>query len=268
MSERWTEVGTGVFVRRHRSLDLNIGAVMCDGGVLVIDTRASHVQAAEMTESLRDITKLPVRWVINTHHHWDHTFGNQVFPDAAIWGHERCAEAMRLYGEAMRAQVKALAPDQADTLDAVVITPPTFTFATSATLTFGSTAIEMRYLGRGHTDNDIAISLPERNVLFAGDLIEEGAPPSFNDSYPIDWPDTVAALLPLAGGVVVPGHGATVDHAFVARQLDELQVIARLARERFADGIAPAAAAEMSGPYTPAVLATAFARAWRQLEAS
>jgi len=117
-SERWTEVSTGVFVRRHTSLDLNVGAVICDGGVLVIDTRASHVQAAEMVESLRAITKLPVRWVINTHHHWDHTFGNQVFPDAAIWGHERCAEAMRVHGEAMRAQVKALAPDFAATLDA------------------------------------------------------------------------------------------------------------------------------------------------------
>lgn len=268
MAEKWTEVETGVFVRRHRSLDLNVGAVVCGDGVLVIDTRATHVQAAEMVESLRPITRLPVRWVINTHHHWDHTFGNQVFPDAAIWGHERCAEAMRLYGEAMRAQVKELAPDQIAILDAVVITPPAFTFAAAATVTFGGIPVEMRHLGRGHTDNDIVILLPDRNVLFAGDLIEEGAPPSFNDSFPLDWPDTVAALLPLAGGVVVPGHGATVDHTFVTRQLDELQIVARLARERFSDGITPEAAAEMSGPYTPQVLAGAFARAWRQLEAS
>jgi glyoxylase-like metal-dependent hydrolase (beta-lactamase superfamily II) len=268
MSERWSEVGTGVFVRRHRSLDLNIGVVVCEGGVLVIDTRASHVQAAEMVDSLREITRLPVRWVINTHHHWDHTFGNQVFPDAAIWGHERCAAAMREHGEAMRTQVKQMAPEYAGTMDKVVITPPTFTFTGEARVTFGGTTVEMRHLGRGHTDNDIVITLPERNVLFAGDLIEEGAPPSFNDSFPLEWPDTVAALMPLAGGVVVPGHGATTDNAFVARQLDELQIIARLARERFADGVGPEAAAEMSGPYTPAVLATAFRRAWRQLAAS
>lgn len=268
MSERWTEVTTGVFVRRHRSLDLNIGAVLCGDGVLIIDTRASHVQAAEMVESLKDVTRLPVRWVINTHHHWDHTFGNQIFPDAALWGHERTAEAMRTHGEAMRAQVKAMAPDYAEVLDQVVITPPRLTFTATATLTLGGTVVEMRHLGRGHTDNDIVISLPERNVLFAGDLIEEGAPPSFNDSFPLDWPDTVAAMLPLAGGIVVPGHGATVDHAFILRQLDELQIIARLARERHADGIEPAAAAEMSGPYTPEVLATAFVRAWRQLGAA
>lgn len=268
VAEKWTEIGTGVFVRRHQSLDLNVGAVVCGDGLLVIDTRANHVQAAEMVESLRKISRLPVRWVINTHHHWDHTFGNQVFPDAAIWGHDRCVKAMRLHGETMRTQVKALAPDQAATLDAVVITPPSFTFATTATVTFGGTAVEMRYLGRGHTDNDIAISLPERNVLFAGDLIEEGAPPSFNDSFPLDWPETVAALLPLAGGAVVPGHGAIVDNGFVARQLDELQIVARLARERFADGMTPEVAGEMSGPYSSQVLASAFVRAWRQLEAS
>jgi len=180
-------------VRRHRSLDLNIGAVVCGDGVLIIDTRASHVQAAEMVESLKDFTRLPVRWVINTHHHWDHTFGNQVFPEAALWGLERTAEAMRTQGEAMRAQVKAMAPDHADTLDQVVITPPRLTFATTATLTFGGTVVELRHLGRGHTDNDIVISLPERNALFAGDLIEEGAPPSFNDSFPLDWPETVTA---------------------------------------------------------------------------
>jgi glyoxylase-like metal-dependent hydrolase (beta-lactamase superfamily II) len=235
--------------------------------VLLIDTRASQIQATEMVESLKDVTRRPVRWVINTHHHWDHTFGNQVFPDAALWGHERTAAAMREHGEVMRAQVKALAPDYAAILDQVVITPPRLTFATTAALTFGGTQVEMYHLGRGHTDNDIVISLPERNVLFAGDLIEEGAPPSFNDSYPLDWPDTLAAVLPLAGGIVVPGHGAIVDHGFVAGQLDELRVVARLARERHADGIEPVAAAEMSGPYTPEVLATAFQRAWRQLEA-
>ena len=268
MSEPWTEIAPQVFVRRHRSLDLNIGVVICGDGVLVIDTRASHVQAEEMAESLRAVTRLPVRWVINTHHHWDHTFGNQVFPDAALWGHERCAEAMRTHGEAMRARVKALAPDHAATLDAVMITPPRLTFTTTATVTFSGTAVEMRHLGRGHTDNDIVISLPDRSVLFAGDLLEEGAPPSFNDAYPLEWPDTVAAMLPLAGGVVVPGHGATVDAGFVTSQLDELQIVARLARERHGEGMDPHTAAAKGGPYTAEALGTAFERAWAQLEAS
>ena len=147
-----------------------------------------------------------------------------------------------------------------------MITPPSFTFATTPTMTFGGTAVEMRYLGRGHTDNDIAISLPERNVLFAGDLIEEGAPPSFNDSFPLDWPETVAALLPLAGGGG-SRHGdrrqrdLSRDNSTNSRSL-------RLARERFTDGMTPEVAGEMSGPYSSQVLASAFVRAWRQLEAS
>lgn len=256
----------GVFVRRHRSLDLNVGAVVCDGGVLVIDTRASPAQALDLRDSLRVITRLPVRWVINTHHHWDHTFGNQTFAGTEIWGHERCSGALRDHGETMRAEVKRLAPDHAAEFDAVVITPPDHTFATDATVSFGDRTVEMRHLGRGHTDNDIVIHLPDTGIVFAGDLVEQGAPPSFGDSFPLDWPATVERLQAMSGPAVVPGHGAVVDASFVAAQLDELQIVARLARERHAEGMDPAVAAALSGPYTPEVLASAFVRAWQQLD--
>lgn len=266
MVERWNEVGEGVFVRRHRSLDLNIGAIVCDTGVAIVDTRAMPSHAAELRDSLRKVTRLPVRWVINTHHHWDHTFGNQVFTGAERWGHERCADAMRQYGEVMRAEVKRLAPQHAADLDRVEITPPDHLFPDKVELTLGDRTVELRHLGRGHTDNDIVVIVPGTDVVFAGDLIEQGAPPSFGDSYPLDWPDTVERLWNLCGPVVVPGHGAVVDASFVAGQLDELQIVARLARERHALGMEPAAAAAMSGPYTPEILAGAFDRAWRQLE--
>lgn len=268
MVEQWREVGTGVFVRRHRSLDLNIGAIVSGDGVAVIDTRATPAHAAELRDSLRTISRLPVRWVINTHHHWDHTFGNQVFGDAHRWGHTRCASAMAEHGEAMRAEVKRLAPQHAADLDAVVITPPNHTFTDEIAVPIGDRSVVLRHLGRGHTDNDIVVLVPGTDVVFAGDLIEQGAPPSFGDSFPLEWPDTVERLWNVCGPVVVPGHGAVVDAAFVAGQLDELQIVARLARERHAQGMDPAAAAAMSGPYTPEILAGAFVRAWRHLEAA
>ena len=95
----WIEHGDGVFSKRYESLDLNVGAVVCGDGVLVVDTRAHHGQARDLLADLRRITPHPVRWVVNTHHHWDHTFGNAVLLPAAIWGHERCALALRLRGE-------------------------------------------------------------------------------------------------------------------------------------------------------------------------
>ena len=260
----WTEVGDGIHVRRHRSLDLNIGAVICPGGILLIDTRASHRQARDLLRSLERF-RLPVRWVINTHHHWDHTFGNGVFGDSAIWGHERCAVALRDNGEDMRRSVVAMAPDHADDLDEVVITPPSFTFSFESTVSFGGRDVTLRHLGRGHTDNDAAVFVD--GVVFAGDLIEEGAPPSFSDAFPLEWPDTASALAAVSGGVVVPGHGAVVDAAFINTQQAELSEVATLARERHDEGLTPAEAAAQGGPYPEGVLATAFARAWPQLEA-
>lgn len=266
MSDQWTEVGDGVHVRRHRSLDLNIGAVICPGGILLVDTRASHRQGRELHRSL-DAFGLPIRWVINTHHHWDHAFGNAVFEGSAIWGHARCAEALQEHGEAMRRSVIAMAPEHAAEFEEVVIKPPTFTFTTESQVSFGGREVVLRHLGRGHTDNDTAVFVQDAGVVFAGDLIEEGAPPSFNDSYPLEWPETTAALAAASGGVVVPGHGAVVDAAFVNTQQAELAEVASLARRYHAEGLTPEAAASRGGPYPVSVLEGAFTRAWSHLEA-
>src|SRR5439155_572095 len=78
----------------------------------------------------------------------------------------------------------------------VVIDPPERTFEERATIEVGDRVVELSYHGRAHTDGDIAIVIPDADVLFAGDLLEEGAPPSFGDSFPLEWPATVEQLLP------------------------------------------------------------------------
>lgn len=263
--QEWTEHGDGVFSRRYRSLDLNIGAVVCADGVVLIDTRADRVQARRLADDVGDISRLPIRWVINTHHHWDHTFGNCEFPEAAIWGHTRCAQALIEHGEAMRSRVKELAPDHADEFDRVEIVPPAHTFPEEVTVSFGGRTIEMRHLGRGHTDNDIVVRVLDADVVFAGDLIEQGSPPAFGDSFPLEWPDTVGSLLSMVGAVAVPGHGAAVDAAFVAGQQAELADVAERARRRHAEGMTPEQAAAEGGPFPETSLAEAFARAWQQM---
>lgn len=262
---KWTEHGDGVYSQRYRSLDLNVGAVVCRDGLLIIDTRAHYAQARELVEDLTEISDLPVRWIVNTHHHWDHTFGNGEFHDVDIWGHERCKTNLADYGGAMLARVRKMAPDQAAHFDEVLIVPPNRTFTDGTDLTLGGRTIEMRHLGRGHTDNDIVVRIPDAEVVFAGDLVEEGAPPSFGDAYPLEWPEALTALLALVDGPVVPGHGGTVDAAFVADQRDALIETARLARERQRDGMTPAQAAAAGGPFPAGTLEEAFARAWTQM---
>src|SRR6266705_652722 len=101
----WTEVGDRVFVRRYAFYDQNIGAILGDDGVLIVDTRISHRQADEILGDLRDLTSLPVRAVVNTHGHNDHAFGNHRFRPAPIWGHDRCARMIRETGAAQLAKV-------------------------------------------------------------------------------------------------------------------------------------------------------------------
>ncbi len=228
----WLEVGDRVFVRRYVALDQNIGVVLGDGGALVIDTRATHVAADEILADLRRLTPLPVRVAVNTHGHWDHCFGNARFRPAPIWGHVRCAEMMLKTGERQRARIAEAIAELADDLANVVIDPPDHTFEDTATVEIepGGRSVALRYLGRGHTDNDIVVLVPGADVLFAGDLLENDATPFFGDGYPLDWPATAEAIVEIATGAVVPGHGTVGDRSFAVRQMTEFRTVSELAR--------------------------------------
>ena len=233
----WGEIADRVFVRRYAFFDQTIGAVIGRDGALVIDTRTTFPQADELLADLRALTADPVVAVLNTHHHYDHTFGNARFLPRPIWGHDRCAAVLRTDGEAMRRRVIAELPDLADELAEVAITPPDWTFAETATIDLGDRHIELRYLGLGHTDNDVVALVPDCGALFAGDLFENGDHLSFGDSFPVAWAETAARLLPLGDGPVVPGHGDVVDRAWAAAQAADLAALAALARDQVAGTI-------------------------------
>lgn len=225
----WHEVGDGVYLRRYPFLDQTIGAVVGRERVLVIDTRATAVQARELIEDLRRLTRLP--WVVaNTHAHFDHAFGNASFRPCEIWSHAGCAESLRTNGPAQRTHVIRWVPDLAGELARTPLDPPDCTFETSVELDLGGRTAELTHLGRGHTAHDIVIRVPDTGIVFGGDLVEHGAPPGFEDSFPLDWPATLGMLLDIADSVVVPGHGEPVSRDFVENQLSELAYLAETAR--------------------------------------
>lgn len=226
----WVEIGDGVFVRRYEFYDQNIGVVLGDGAVLVIDTRSTHVQGREILADLRMLTADPVTTVVDTHGHFDHAFGNHVFRPATIWGHAGCPPFMVRTAEVRRARVAKDEPSIAADLVEVVIDPPNETFATATTIEVGGRPIELRFLGRGHTDHDIVVSVPGSDVVFAGDLVEGGSVPFFNDAYPLDWPATANALAELVTGTIVPGHGDHAGRAFAIAQAAAIGAIAALGR--------------------------------------
>ena len=262
----WFEHGPGVYTIHYDSLSLNVGAVDCGDALVVIDTRCHPHQARELTADLARLSRLPVGAVINTHHHWDHTFGNCEFAPLPIWGHERCAARLRHDGLLTRDRLSVAHPDQADRFAEVRVVPPDRTFTDHATLECGPRRIGMHHLGLGHTDKDVVVVVDDGVVVFAGELIEEGAPPAYDDAFPLEWPATAGRLLDLAAGAVIPGHGAVVDRAFAAAQAEEIAEVARLAAECHAEGMPPTDAARAGGPFGPATLVVAFRRAWEHLD--
>jgi glyoxylase-like metal-dependent hydrolase (beta-lactamase superfamily II) len=137
--------------------------------------------------------------------------------------------------EARRPRIAAENADIAADLTEVVIDPPDKTFSETAYVEVGGRRVELRFLGRGHTDHDIVVDVRDAGVLFAGDLLENGAVPSFGDAYPLDWPETASRVAELAYGVVVPGHGDHGGRAFADEQAAAIGGLAFLAR-RVRDG--------------------------------
>lgn len=268
----FVEVGDRVHVLRHPVLDVNVTLVVGDGAALVVDTLSTAVQAAELARAVRLVTDAP--WTIaNTHHHFDHCLGNAVLagePPCAVYAHTATAVRLRGNPEALRRQaydeLLPAHPTVADELAETAVLAPTHPVHHRAVLNVGGRTVELRHPGRAHTDGDLVMYVPDANLLIAGDLVEESGPPSFGDSYPLEWPQAVAELLDLTTSdtVVVPGHGAVVDRTFVRAQHDELAALAWLIRDGHADG-APAERVARRAPFGERIALPAIRRGYLEL---
>jgi glyoxylase-like metal-dependent hydrolase (beta-lactamase superfamily II) len=255
----WDEVADGVFQRRYDPLDVSVCVIRGSDGLAVVDTRSSPRQVDEIRADLRELSRRPVRWVINTHAHFDHCFGNQRFGPGSdlglpIYGHIRVPAHLDQYERPLLAGQIARGGEQAEEWLEVAITPPTELVGDRHALGLGDRAVEMFHLGRGHTDNDLLLHIPDAAAWVLGDVIEESGPPCYgSDSFPLDWPVTVTRLLALlaAGDVLVPGHGRAVGEPFARAQLEQLAGVADLIRELHGVGVQAVKAVEVGGDRWP-----------------
>ncbi|MBM4410826.1 MAG: MBL fold metallo-hydrolase [Chloroflexi bacterium] len=200
------EVARGVYARLHDGLT-NAGIIVGDDSVLVIDSLRVPSFARELRADVRRITDKPVRYLVDTHGHWDHAFGNEEFTDAIIVGHVNCRRELEEYGEAWRDGVVARNNQWSDEIKTVRITPPDLTFDQRLELHFGGRRVDLVYLGRAHTSGDIFIHLPEDRLLFTGDVAQDGGVPYMLDGHMRDWVETDTRLLNLPFERFVSGHG-------------------------------------------------------------
>lgn len=255
------EVADRVWVGRYDPCDVNVVVVDGAAGRVVVDTRGTAAEGHELARDLDRIGARDVVAVVNTHAHFDHAFGNVAFPGVDVWGHRRVAELLA-DDAAMAARVEELAtwyPDP-DGLRSTPRVPPTRTFEDTTTLDLGDRRLVLRFLGRGHTDHDTVVEVPDADLVLAGDLVEESGPPLFGDAHPFAWPATVDGLARLGHTTVVPGHGAPVDLDFVRTQHDELAALASLLGAYLVGGTSREAVVSGS-PFPPEVTTEAIDRA-------
>ena len=192
----------------NRNFISNAGFVVTSAGVVVIDALGSPELAQELRAEIARITPLPVTHVIVTHYHADHIYGLQVFKDAgaSVLAHRQAL----LYLNSDTAQQRLAASREelfpwVDEKTRLVgadrwITAPT-------TLQVGDTTLELHPVGPSHTPEDLAIWLPQRQVLFAGDLVFRGRIPFVGQADSAHWVQALDTLLGFEARAVVPGHG-------------------------------------------------------------
>ncbi|HVC38475.1 MAG TPA: MBL fold metallo-hydrolase [Candidatus Dormibacteraeota bacterium] len=266
----WTELAPGVFVAVWAPFNLNVGLVVGAERAVLFDTGHSLATGLEIVQLARERTELPLG-AVNSHSHFDHCFGNGALQPDVLWSHRLCAEHLRWDGEAQQREVIARLRDRdrevAQAIAASPIVSPACLLEDEVELDLGGRIVTLAHPGRGHTDNDVVAWVGSDRVLFAGDLVEEGAPPSFEDSYPLDWPDSLASLLALDPDRIVPGHGAVVDAGFARAQHTDLQQLADLSRKGFRNSRRPGEFdVDTAFPGKPAQ--TAIRRAYGQLAAA
>lgn len=169
----------------------NSGFIVNDSDVVVVDSHISPEAARALQEEIRKVTNKPIRYLALTHKHRDHIGGTTAFgPDVEIISHENTRAAM--------------AEDSAALAAARI---PTVTFDHRLSFYRPHRTIELLYLGRGHTDGDIAVWLPVEKILFTGDLYFNGSAGVMRDAFLRDWVATLEELRALSAQTVVPGHG-------------------------------------------------------------
>jgi len=219
----------------------NTGFLAGPQGVISIDACATERRTRGYARAIAAVTPAPVRAVVNTHHHGDHTFGNCLFPGAAIVGHERTRAEAIAFGPARPMPFWA-GPDWGE----LSLDPPFITFADEITLHSGDLRAQVRHVGMAaHTTNDSIVWIPERSVLFAGDLI-------FNGGTPFLLMGSVAGAIevleqvirPLGAATIVPGHGPVFSGAEpIDATLDYLRFVLDVAGRARAARLSPLEAA-------------------------
>jgi len=188
---------------------VNTGIVIGDDAVLVVDTLTSAKEAEGFAADIRKITDKPIRYVVNTHCHLDHVFGNNVFADmgARIISHVKCQDAVIAYKDNMLDNPAEFGLP-ADFWEGTRIVAPDTAFEQGMTIDLGGITVKLIHTGfASHSPGSIIVHIPSQDVLFAGDILFTDFHPYMGDGDLAGWQKNLDFIHDMHVSHIIPGHG-------------------------------------------------------------
>ena len=203
----------------------NVAVRVTDGGVIVVDNKFPY-SFDFITEQIANVTSQPIRYVLNTHHHDDHSGSNADFMDSAdVIAHKT-------------ARINIIRNEQPGA--------PRLVFTDETAVFLGGAEVQMHHFGRGHTNGDAVAYFPDLRIVHTGDLFIYGQRLDGSTLSPfwdfgnggsvLEWPATLSGILTLDFDMVIPGHGSIMTRADIRTFRTKLETVINRVREEIANG--------------------------------
>jgi len=214
-AEKLTRIAENVYAyvgtknsSKNNSFGANAGIIIGKDGIVVVDTMISATEAKRFIRDIRTISRKPIRYVVNTHYHFDHAFGNSEFVKlgAVIIAQENAEKAMeKSAGETLKniGQYGLTPKDMKGTTPAY----PVLTFGDRMTINIGGQQIELIHARQAHTDGDTLVYVSGKKVLFAGDVLFTNYHPFLGEGNIEEWAKELDDLKSMDMEKIIPGHG-------------------------------------------------------------
>lgn len=228
----------------QNSFGANAGIIIGTRSVLVVDSLVSAKEAKRFIADIRRITHKPIQFLADTHYHLDHSLGNSQFRrlGATIICQDLDAKAMAANGPAQLTNATAYGLSAED-MKGTTLALPDLTFSERLRIDLGGVSAELVYPGPSHTAGSIFVYIPERKVVFTGDMLFTDYHPFLAEGDLEGWPKALDAIAALGAQVIVPGHGPLSTAKDLADMKEYLVLFDAKAKELSAQGGDPAAIA-------------------------
>ncbi len=214
------------------SFGANAGIIIGKDGIIVIDTLASSKEAMRFIKDIRAVSNKPIKYVVNTHYHLDHTFGNSEFVKlgATVMSHINCKNNLKNRGEGALQNSKDYGLTEED-MEGTEIACPILTFQGKTKIDMGNQKVELIYPGYSHTNGSILVYLPDKKILFAGDILFTNYHPFVADGNIENWTKVLDYIMSMDVAIIIPGHGPISNKKDIVDMKDYLITFDKKAKE-------------------------------------